>query len=91
MSESPKPSKNPKPHPAVNRDAAHSIVAGLGIVRKPLFAAPISQEGWHKMMLTHIAAAKALGFTMFEIDTTECTVPRPKQKKKEESSPCLTP
>lgn len=87
MSDTPNPSRNTQPHPSVNRDIVHAAVEGMGVVRKPLFSAPITHEGWQKMMLTHIAAAKQLGFTMFEIDTVEATVPRPKKKKEEPSSP----
>lgn len=69
--------------PMVARDVAHEVVAGLGVVRKPLFSAPITHDGWQKVMLTHIAAAKQLGFTMFEIDTVEGTVQRQEQRKKQ--------
>lgn len=79
------PSKKPRPQGPVARDVTHEVVAGLGVVRKLLFQAPISYDGWQKMMLTHIAAAKNLGFTMFEIDAGEGEAPRPPKKKQEAS------
>lgn len=81
------PSNAPKPHPPVQRDAIHTVVNGLGVVRKLLFSAPVTHDGWQKTMLTHIGAAKQLGFTMFEIDAKMEKRPRRKQEKKQEPNP----
>jgi hypothetical protein len=76
-----KPSQAPRPLPGADRSTLDTIAEGMGIGRRILFQSPVTHDGWHSRMLTHIAAAKQLGFTMFEIDTTTMKVPRPKQRE----------
>lgn len=46
------------------------IANGVRVRRRVIYQAPVTKEGWYNEMVAHIAVAKTLGFTAFEIDVT---------------------
>jgi hypothetical protein len=63
--------------PPVDRASPGTLASELGLVRKAIFRANTTTSGWEVVMLMKIDAAKTLGVTLFEIDTTEERVRRP--------------
>ena len=71
-----KPSKEPMAVPSPDGGTVE-LTKGMRVVRRPIYQNVQSREGWQNEMVERIAAAKALGFTLFEVDVTAVQTPAP--------------
>jgi hypothetical protein len=78
------PSRNVVALPMTDREKPQALAQGLGIKRRLIFESPMSRDGWGNYMVQHIAVAKSLGFTMFEIDVVPARVREAKKPEPEQ-------
>lgn len=70
--------RTPKAPPVVDKAVPADVVPGVRMRRQPIFQTEVGATDAMVQMVTRIATAKALGFTLFEIDVTPVRVDAPK-------------